>query len=110
MEANLALALLQASITGAGLVLAVYALIIPLYKRIFGYRAEDVHETLRTFKEDALEADTLISAEKLNELKAKLTTIEEQGKYPTYLSWGVGITFFWLYGFCFDEFLFLCSI
>jgi Sec-independent protein translocase protein TatA len=94
LEENLVLTLLQASITGAGLVLAVYALIIPLYKRIFGYRAEDVYETLQKFKEGAREADTLISPEKLSELKAKLTTIEEQRGFPTSLSWGMGITFF----------------
>ncbi|MGD0160426.1 MAG: hypothetical protein ABSB89_09030 [Candidatus Bathyarchaeia archaeon] len=94
LDENLVLTLLQASITGAGLVLAVFALIIPLYKRIFSHRAEDVYETLQKFKEGARKADTRISPEKLSELKTKLTTIEEQGGFPVYLSWGMGITFF----------------
>lgn len=93
LEENIVLTLLEASVTGAGLVLATYALIIPLYKRIFSYRAEDVYETLQEFKKSAHEADTLISQEKLSELKTKLETIEEQRGFPASLSWGMGITF-----------------
>ena len=91
---SLVLALLQASITGAGLVLAVYALIIPLSRRFFGYRAEEISEELQELKARIHETNTRISADELIELKAILQKIEIRQTFPTYLSWGAGITFF----------------
>jgi len=88
------LTLLQASITGAGLVLAVYALIIPLSRRFFSYRAEEINEELEGLKESIRETDTRISADELSELKAMVESIEERQGFPTYLSSGAGLTFF----------------
>ena len=51
LSQELVLALLQASVTGAGLVLAVYALIIPLSRRFFSFRAEEIHEEVEELKE-----------------------------------------------------------
>jgi uncharacterized membrane protein YjfL (UPF0719 family) len=85
-------AFLTASITGAGLVLAVYTLIIPLSRRFFSYRAEEFHEEI---KEEISKLDTTsVSANVLGVLKPMLESIEEQQAFPTYLSWGAGLTFF----------------
>jgi len=88
------LALLQASITGAGLVLTVYALIIPLSRKIFSYRAEELHEELRELKDRIRETDMRVSSKELKELKAVLESIGERRIFPTYLSWGAGLAFF----------------
>lgn len=88
------LALLQASITGAGLVLAVYALIIPLSRKIFSYRAKAIHEELEELKARIREADARVSSNELKKLKIIVESIEERRGFPTYLSWGAGLTFF----------------
>jgi len=87
------LAFLQASITGAGLVLAVYALIVPLSRKFFGYRAEAIHEELEELKERIRETDTRVSSKELRELKAIVESIEERRGFPTYLSWGRDLHF-----------------
>ena len=94
LSQDFVLTLLQASITGAGLVLAVYALIIPLSRRIFGYRAEALYEELQELKERVRETDIHVSTDELSELKTLLESIEERQAFPTYLSWGAGTTFF----------------
>ena len=43
--------IIQTGVTGAGFVPAIYALIIPLSKRIFSYKAEDIIEKSELFKE-----------------------------------------------------------
>jgi len=90
--------LLQASITGAGLVLAVYALIIPLARRFFSYRAEDIHQDIQELKERIRETDTSISQDDLSELRGMLDSIEALKDFPAYLSWVAGATFFFYLG------------
>ena len=94
LSQDFVLTLLQASITCAGLVLAVYALIIPLSRRIFGYRAEALYEELQELKERVRETNIHVSTDELSELKTLLESIEERQAFPTYLSWGAGTTFF----------------
>jgi F0F1-type ATP synthase membrane subunit b/b' len=94
LDWNFVQTLLQTSITGAGLVLAVYALIIPLYKKIFNYRAESIYEDLQDLKEAIRETDTRVSQEKLDELKESLENIEAHREFPSYLGWIVGASFF----------------
>ena len=94
LSQELVLVLLQASITGAGLVLAVYALIIPLSRRFFSFRAEEIHEEVEELKERVRETDTRISADELSELKAMVESIEERQGFPAYLSSVAGATFF----------------
>lgn len=91
MNQEIALALLQASVTGAGLVLAVYALIIPLSRRLFERRANESLDLMREFKKRAGESKTkLEDGENLKELIDKIT--ETQG-IPDYLRIGMGGTF-----------------
>jgi len=86
-------AFLTASITGAGLVLAVYTLIIPLSRRFFSYRAEEIHEEIQELKEKVGKTDARVSQDELSELKTMVEGIEERQAFPTYLSWGAGLTF-----------------
>lgn len=101
------LSLLQASITGAGLVLAVYTLIIPLSRRFFSYRAEEIYEELQELKERISKTDTRVSTEDLSELKSMLERIEERKEFPSYLSLGAGITFFGYIVSTFTSFLWI---
>ena len=93
LSRDFVLSLLQASITGAGLVLAVYALIIPLSRKFLGYRAEAIYDELQQLKEKIRKTDTRISQEELSELKKMLESIEERRGFPSYLSWLAGATF-----------------
>jgi len=93
LEENFVLALLQASVTGAGLILAIYALIVPVYRRIFSNRAEGLYEDLHELKESVLDTDTNISQEKIDEMKEILNKIEGQRDIPEYLRWIAGATF-----------------
>ncbi|MEM2172758.1 MAG: hypothetical protein QXS66_05880 [Thermoproteota archaeon] len=45
---NISLALLQSSITGAGLVLAVYALLTPILRTLFEKRAKELKDSCVT--------------------------------------------------------------
>jgi hypothetical protein len=86
--------LLTASITGAGLVLAVYALIIPLSRKYFSYRAEEIYEEIGELKDRIKETDSRISSEELGELKGMVESIEERQAIPAYMGLGAGLTFF----------------
>jgi hypothetical protein len=94
LEENLVLILLEASITGAGLVLAIYALIIPLYRRIFGYRTRDIQKDLQELKEEIGKTKTSVSQGKVDDLTNKLTHIKELGSFPKYLDWIAEASFF----------------
>lgn len=86
-------AILQASITGAGLVLAVYALIAPLSRRIFKERAKLLQEKIEEFN---IQRDkiTLESSEKdiknLGKLKKEIKGIKI---VPRYMGVGIASTF-----------------
>lgn len=83
---------MEASITGAGLVLAVYALIIPMSSRIF-------KELDREIKDNAIEFlkiknnITPESKKEMKKLKNLSKNMERLKKLPAYLFIGVFITF-----------------
>ena len=87
------LSLLQASITGAGLVLAIYALIVPLTGKLFEYKAGFLRNSIKEFKQIASAVKAESTDELLDHLKKKAEEIKERKRFPEYLSWGVGITF-----------------
>jgi len=101
LNENLVLTLLQASITGAGLVLAVYALIIPLTRKFFSYRIETMYTEIekvrsKVGKGDFSETDTSsrdFSTIDLDALRKNIDRIEEEREIPRYLSWGAGVIF-----------------
>jgi hypothetical protein len=86
-------AILTASITGAGLVIAIYALIAHLHKEIFERRLTIVQEKNREFEETKAK----ITPEEPWEGTQHLTAIGEEMKslktFPKYLGSGVQIVF-----------------
>jgi len=89
-------ALLQASLTGAGLVMAVYALVIPLLSRVFVERAETLTKLTRELGEISEKMDITDSkaigkkAERLSEIGNEMST---KIFYPRYLSIGFSLIF-----------------
>lgn len=85
-------ALLSASITGAGLVLAVYALITPISDKIFKERAKKLVFLFEEFnKKSKITPDT--SAKDFKLLKELRNEIRAVRNFPRYLGQGIVITF-----------------
>jgi Fe2+ transport system protein B len=86
-------AFLEASITGAGLVLAVYALITPLSQRIFTERAKKLQSLIEKFEEEKSKITPDSSQEDFNRLNQLRRNIKEVRIFPRYLGIGILITF-----------------
>jgi len=84
---------MEASITGAGLVLAVYALIIPMSDRIFKELTNEIKVNLIEFDKlkTKITPDSKKEMKRLNKLRSNMENLK---KLPTYLGIGVFITFF----------------
>jgi hypothetical protein len=87
-------ALLEASITGAGLVLAVYALITPISEGIFRKREERLESLLKEFDEEKVKIEPDASPKDFKHLKELAGRIQEIRIFPRYLGAGVVVTFF----------------
>jgi hypothetical protein len=88
-------ALLQSSVTGAGLVLAVYALVLPYASRILRARSSILGRNVLAFKEAATLTDTGISDNELARIRKIIDEIEAKKNYPAHLSaGGIGLAFF----------------
>jgi len=87
---------LQASLTGAGLILAIYALITPIANKLFKSRAEALIQVTKEIKKISEKIDTKDTKDTKNRI-ARLTTLTEELSskisFPTYLSWGILATF-----------------
>jgi hypothetical protein len=84
---------LVASITGAGLVLAIYALITPISEKIFRERARKVAVLLEEFEKEKTKITADSSKKDYNNLKNLGDEIKQYKIFPRYLSLGVFITF-----------------
>ncbi|HLE75553.1 MAG TPA: hypothetical protein VI864_05860 [Candidatus Bathyarchaeia archaeon] len=84
---------LQASITGAGLVLAIYALFTPLSHRIFEERAKRLQRQIEKFEglKNKITPDS--KNKELKELQNLQKEIKETKIFPRYLGSGVFLTF-----------------
>jgi hypothetical protein len=85
--------LLEASITGAGLVLAVYALVTPMSERIFRRREERLESLLKKFDEEKLKIKPDASPKDFKRLQELSDRIKEIRIFPRYLGIGVVATF-----------------
>jgi len=96
--------LLQASIAGAGLVLATYALVVQHAKRIFEERSKGLEKTLedlksvseairRTWKDSEGESRREIKPEDIERLRVIKSGLVKQATFPVYLSPGMGVPF-----------------
>ncbi len=86
-------ALLPASIAGAGLVLAFYALIVAMSRGIFTRRAVTGRDELEELKKRTSEIGPAASKEEYQELKDKIERIEIGLEFPEYLDWPVAAAF-----------------
>jgi len=86
-------AFLEVSITGAGLVLAVYALVTPISEKIFQKRAISLKSLIEEFEKEknkiTVDASTK-DFKHLNELRSQIKSIRV---FPRYLGVGVVATF-----------------
>lgn len=89
-------AILTASITGAGLILAIYALITPISSRIFEKRLERLHKKKREFDKLKKKISSESSEQEFKRLKVLGWEIKEMKAFPRYLGIGVSVVF-WLY-------------
>jgi hypothetical protein len=88
---------LIASITGAGLVLAIYALITPISEKIFKERARKLDSLLEEFEKEKIKITADSSSKDFKKdfknLKNLKNEIEQYKILPRYLSIGIFITF-----------------
>ncbi|MEM2173271.1 MAG: hypothetical protein QXS66_08580 [Thermoproteota archaeon] len=90
---NIALALLQSSITGAGLVLAVYALLIPILRTLFEKRAKELKDSIEAYRKKSETISTEIKEKEIREIRRLLSKIEEKRKLPGYMDLGIMLSF-----------------
>ena len=94
LNENIVLGLLQASITGAGLVLTVYALLIPVARQIFQNRTSELKQFLEHYKKESKKLEEKISKGKIpsqttQEIKVYLYLIERKMGLPDYMRKGM---------------------
>jgi len=68
LEVNIATTLLQTSITGAGLILAVYGIIIPIFSKIVSYRIKSLTNLIKQIR-DKPASEFLFKEESIGEAK-----------------------------------------
>ena len=84
---------LTASITGAGLILAVYALITPISRRIFEKRIELLYKKKQKFDKMKEKVSSESSDKDFKRLKTLASEIREIKAFPKYLGLGVIMVF-----------------
>lgn len=92
LEINIVIALLQASITGAGLILAVYGIIIPIFSKIVRYRITSLTNLIKQIR-DKPASEFLFKEESIEKAKESLDYIDEIRKLPTYFNKAVIFSF-----------------
>ena len=91
LNQDIVLTLIQTSITCAGLVLAIYTLIIPFSKRVFEHNIASFLEALKYTKNKLDE--WFKDKEVAEKAKGTAENIVKSWSFPTYLRFGVGFTF-----------------
>jgi uncharacterized membrane protein (DUF106 family) len=86
-------AFLEASITGAGLVLAVYALITPISQKIFQKRANKLETLLKEFEKERNKITADAPEKDFNRLTKLRDEIKKTRVLPRYLGFGIALTF-----------------
>ncbi len=85
---------LVASITGAGLVLAIYALITPMSEKIFRERARKLECLLEDFEKEKTKLTVQSSNKDFKRFNNLKNQINDINIFPRYLSYGISLTFF----------------
>ena len=86
---------MEASITGAGLILAMYALIVPMAHRIFEDNVKDLNSKINQSEElrNKITPESKDKDKNQKQLDNLLKEIRDMKKFPRYLGVGVMITF-----------------
>lgn len=84
---------IQISVTGAGLVLAIYALIIPISKKLFLHRAQLLSKQMKLFEQKRKSISPNANNKDFNQLGTLRNLIKENKRLPIYLTTGVIVTF-----------------
>jgi len=84
---------LTASITGAGLIIAIYALITPLMRKIFEERVKLHKRTMKAFDKLKEKISSESSDKDFKQLKTLAAEIKEMRMFPRYLGFGVSLVF-----------------
>jgi uncharacterized membrane protein (DUF106 family) len=82
---NLVLTLLEACVTGAGLVIAIYALIAPISSKIFERRLETLKKRLKQFEDVKAQTTPEKASKDAKTLKTLGDEIKEMKTFPSYL-------------------------
>jgi hypothetical protein len=85
---------MEASMAGAGLILAIYALIVPMAQRIFKESVEDLNSKITEFEKLKNKITPESDDNELKQLKNLIREIKDLRKFPSYLGIGVVFTFF----------------
>lgn len=93
LDEAVASTILTASITGAGLVIAFYALITPISSKIFKERVELQRKMKEYFEKRKKEISFESSDKDFKQLKKLASEIKQTGTLPTYLGLGVLLVF-----------------
>jgi len=86
-------AAVQCGITGAGLVLAVYALVIPISRKMLTYRAKILRKQMQYFEKQRKNLTPEATKEEFKRLQRRADFIKETKTFPRYLSIGVAFAF-----------------
>jgi len=89
MTETLASTILTASITGAGLILAIYALITPIARGIFEDRVKLLRKKRKQFDEMKAKISSESSDKEFKQFKTLSTEIKGMKIFPRYLGFGV---------------------
>jgi len=92
LSESIVLAILKASVTGAGLVLAFYSLIIPILKRLSGFTAIERKEGILRSQRLVESASPEPTDEELGEIAEAFRSVPAR-KVPFHMGYGIIITF-----------------
>jgi len=84
---------LTTSIAGAGLIIAIYALIAPISNRIFEERLNSLHNKMVEFEKSKEKITPEESLEEFQHFRAKAVEIQSMKAFPSYLASGVKFVF-----------------
>ena len=85
LDESVVIGLMEASMVGAGLILAMYALIVPIARRIFETMVTDYNCKVKEFEELKNKISTDSKTEELKKLKSLIKEMKDLRGFPDYL-------------------------
>lgn len=94
IEAETVKELLKLSFTGAGFILTLYTLILPMADKFLKPRATEYKKELEKMTEELREIPPTISSEELENLSRKMKTLSKRSQVPSWLGKWFSVPFF----------------